>query len=127
LRADKEGRPPEHHDGGEYCPRYARWKDLRARKSDLYGAASLAPEDERMDMNDPTAEVEQEELLKLIDERLPVEMRRPFLCMRGGQHVPKAIRDQVEVKVRVILAESGVELPADKKDRWVQDEVDRVA
>jgi hypothetical protein len=118
LRRDKYKRNPAcaacHNgtpcgkNGTEVCKKYSIWLKKNKAKSSL-----MEPNDITYisDENEPTTreestvgeEIETKEILAKIDEHLPVSLREPYLKMRDGVSVPKALRLEVEDKVKEIL------------------------
>lgn len=98
------------HPSGEFCARYLGWKKRNDAKANLSRPLDLDHiADEHESGTRAESEVEGDaqtrELLGLIDENLPVEMRATYLQMRAGKSVPKARRTAVERVIRQILGE----------------------
>lgn len=97
---------------GVVCVKYAAWKNLNQAKSGLMrplDLANICDERERRTRIQSTAsdDVEITEILHLIDEKLPVELRTTYLQMRDGVSIPKAKRTEVEQAVKDILREAN--------------------
>jgi DNA-directed RNA polymerase specialized sigma24 family protein len=93
---------------GNACEPYIAWRDRNAAKSNLMrplDLAHVADENERRTRLESTvvSDVETDEIVKLIDAKLSVELRSTYLQMRAGVSVPKVKRKQVEDAVRDII------------------------
>lgn len=100
---------------GEFCEPYKRWRDRNRTKTNLLLTCDLAEvndeSESRMRLASTVqADAEVTEIVQLLDERLPVELRRTMLQIRAGVKVPKYERTRVEEAVRDILSDAGVEL-----------------
>lgn len=95
--------PTEHPDGA-YCKRYREWRERNDRKMTLLGVPDPEKYTEAVNhRGDGAEDVELKEVLRLIDEKLPVELRADYLRMRSGASVPQAVREEVETAVREIV------------------------
>jgi DNA-directed RNA polymerase specialized sigma24 family protein len=79
------------------CKVYSEWRARNSAKANLMRPVALdrvADEKERRTRTDSTAEgdVQAAELKRLIDEKLPVELRADYLKMLGGVSIPPARR-----------------------------------
>jgi RNA polymerase sigma factor (sigma-70 family) len=100
------------HPSGAYCDKYVSWQQRNMRKQNVINPLDIS---NISDEKEPTTreessvldDVAQNELLKKIDERLPLELRSYYLQMRDGASVPKPKRLEVE---RVILSILGDDL-----------------
>jgi DNA-directed RNA polymerase specialized sigma24 family protein len=91
-------------EGAQWCERYRAWLGLNQAKANLASPLALdRVSDEWEPGGEAEEQVELEELLDLIDERLPVDLRGSYLQMRAGVSVPKARRLEVERAVIAIL------------------------
>ncbi len=104
--------PPCHRgewcEEGGPCSKYSAWKKRNAAKSNLMRPLDIEhvhDEHEPGTRTPSTVEddVQLQELLRMIDQDLPVELRQSYLQMRAGVSVPKARRLQVEKAVSEIL------------------------
>lgn len=129
LRRDKFRRndPPCHvchekqiangpgHEDGRICPKYASWRERNACKSNLMRPLDIenvaTEREERNRPSEVVAEAEKKEMLRIINRRLPVELRTSYLQMRDGVNLPKVRRRQVEEAVREIL-KGSLECPS---------------
>lgn len=99
------------HESGEFCPKYLEWRKRNDTKSSLMRPLDLDRiADERERNTRLPSDVEEtagvNEMVRLIDERLDVELRATYLQMRAGKAVPKSRRVQVENAVREILRDA---------------------
>jgi hypothetical protein len=106
-------------DGGP-CKVYSEWRARNSSKANLMRPIALdhvADERERRTRTESTVhgDVETAELKRLIDERLPVELRADYLKMLGGVTIPPARRRAVEAAVKGIL-KGELEWPANEDD-----------
>lgn len=93
---------------GEHCRKYRAWLRLNNAKANISSPLALdnvCDEKERRTRVESSSEqdVEIDELIKLVDSQLPVELRATYLQMRAGVSVPKPKRLQVERAVTEIL------------------------
>lgn len=101
--------PTEHADG-QICRRYKEWRARNDRKMMLLGVPDAEHVAEPVNhRGEGTDEVDLQEILRGIDERLPVELRADYLRMRAGEPISRVRREEVEGAVRDILRELGVE------------------
>jgi DNA-directed RNA polymerase specialized sigma24 family protein len=98
-------------DGGS-CDAYLAWNERQQKKSFVrnpVGLDSVSEENASTGRDSTVEEASHREMLRMIDEGLPVELRRTYLQMRAGvPNVSRSKREQVEVAVREIL---GASLP----------------
>jgi len=93
---------------GHYCEKYQVWLDRNLAKANIMRPLDLnyiSDEGEHKTKLDSTVceDVEIQELCRLVDEKLPVDLRAAFLQMRAGVSLPKAKRQEVELAVKEIL------------------------
>jgi DNA-directed RNA polymerase specialized sigma24 family protein len=95
------------HPSGEWCRHYLEWKKRNDAKASLQQPLGLerVPDERQGRASEVEEGVATAELLRLIDERLPVELRATYLQMRAGRAVPKARRLEVEEAVKGIVGE----------------------
>src|SRR5262249_54489962 len=113
CRPCHEGRPCG--EDGRCCRKYTEWADRQNAKTNLLLAVGM---DNVRDEHEPRmrtasaveTDAETNEILRLVDEKLPVEMRADLLKLRAGVHVGKQRRLNVIQAVSTILADAGVEL-----------------
>lgn len=119
LRRDKLRRndPPclSCHTGapcnsGSYCRRYSLWLNRNNAKASLarpLDIDNVSDERERRTQVAPSAEVDAEinELVALINEHLPVELREDYLRMKDGIAIPRARRAEILDAIRLIVGE----------------------
>jgi DNA-directed RNA polymerase specialized sigma24 family protein len=91
-------------------PKYKKWRARNAAKANLMRPLDIAHIQDEHERNMRTESIVEDtaqtrEMLRLIDERLPVELRSAYLRIRAGEHrqVTKQTRDRVEQAVREIL------------------------
>lgn len=98
----KEG-PTEHPDG-KICQKYKVWKKRNSTKSNLMKPVDIEKVEEPIERG-ATEQVELNELLQRIDDKLPIELRSAYLQMRAGLPVSKDRRKAVEDCVRSIMGD----------------------
>jgi DNA-directed RNA polymerase specialized sigma24 family protein len=96
------------HEDGQYCDKYITWRDRNLAKQNIMNPLDLSnicdEKESRTRMPSSVVEdVERSELLKRIDDELPVELRATYLQMRDGASVPKPKRLEVERAILNIL------------------------
>lgn len=99
------------HPSGEFCPKYLSWKRRNEAKANLQRPLDLEQvADHRQAHSAPGTDAVEcaglNEMLGLIDQHLPVDLRATYLQMRSGKSVPKSRRRAVEEAVKVILKDS---------------------
>lgn len=107
-RASGDG--PTEHEDGQLCEKYLTWKKRQERKAALmWGTQKESASDVATALGESHAEdaAQIEDVLRLIDESLDVELRGPYLMMRAGVAVPKSLRHRVETVIKEILEEAG--------------------
>lgn len=100
---------------GRPCSKHAAWLKRNTAKRNLHFGLSFdwtADEQEQSMRHEGTAEVDTEvaELLEVIDEALPVDVRRDLLKMRAGVSLPKPRREAVAQAVVAALRAEGYDL-----------------
>jgi hypothetical protein len=123
LRRDKLTRAdpcPRCHAGdpcgpdGTVCEVYARWAARNRAKAALARPVDLGevPPDRvpRTGESDVEARAEANELERVIDDHLPVELRADYLKLRAGQALPKVRRERVQEVVLDALEAAGLGL-----------------
>lgn len=103
---------------GDSCPKYRFWRERNQSKANLCSPISLdhiSDERERRTRANSTVEADAEigELLDRIDEKLPIELRQPYLQMRAGVSVPKPVRLKVERAIIEICGGAIEECPSE--------------
>jgi DNA-directed RNA polymerase specialized sigma24 family protein len=108
---------------GIVCLKYKLWKERQTRKR---STRRFVPLEKFNDEHEPRAKIkasaetdaETNEILRLIDEHLPVDLRAFWLQMRVGVQVSTDFRKQVEDEILRILSDNGLELelPWRRKD-----------
>lgn len=83
------------------CEKYRLWDERNSRKANLMRPLDL--QEEKVGNDCVTEKAERNELLRIIDENLPVELRGAYLKIRAGVSVSKSQREQVEQAIRGIL------------------------
>jgi DNA-directed RNA polymerase specialized sigma24 family protein len=96
------------HQDGKYCEKYIAWYRRNSAKQNLMHTIDISTITQDRETKTKIAdsavyEVEVRELVELVDEFLPAELRASLLQMRAGQPVPKARRLEVERAVQDIL------------------------
>ncbi len=96
------------HASGEFCRTYVEWKKRNDTKASLMQPLNLEYFANEENSREATAEdtVELNEMLRIIDEQLEVELRSTYLQMRAGKKVPKVRRLKVEQAVQEILRDA---------------------
>lgn len=118
LKRDKYCRPKppcltcaeniEGCDNGQPCARYLKWLKRNQAKKHLLAPLDIENISNERESNtriesSVLEDVERDELLQLIDIKLPVELRSNYLQMRAGAKLPKGKREEVEQAVLNIL------------------------
>lgn len=98
------------------CKKYVEWVDRNNAKANILKPLDInhvSDENERNAHVNSTVseEVEVEEIVRLIDEKLSMELRPTYLQMRTGMKVSRARREPVEQAIREILRGEDVCLP----------------
>jgi len=93
---------------GAYCNKYASWLQRNSAKANLMSPRDiehLSEEQESKARTESSVEqdAEQAELIRLVDEKLPIELRSVYLQMKAGVSVPKSKRRLVIQAVQDIL------------------------
>ncbi len=110
---DTCGRPPERSDHPEgFCQRYLDWRGRNEKKFALASPFDVSLTDvHRMTADDATTgDMEIDEILRLIRDRLPVADYGNWLRLRDGVHVPADARRKVVAQIKEILAELDLEI-----------------
>lgn len=110
CRACREGRncQPDGTHCKAYAAYYARNLARRALAQPVAMDSVADAQERRMKVQAGVEEaLEAGELSALIDSHLPIELRRHYLLMRDGKHVPRSLRTEVQREVRAILEEHG--------------------
>lgn len=103
-------------NGESVCSTYSKWLERNTRKANLAAGLPLDKIDDEKELSlrrPSTVETEAEtaEILRLIDERLPVELRSSWLKMRESIYLPRFKRQKVEEALLDILDDAGLPLP----------------
>ncbi len=86
------------------CERYERWsRRNRAKQQLMNRAAPSEPDESPATSVSTTADVETQEILELIDERLPISLRANYLRLKDGVVLPQEDADAVMGALREIL------------------------
>lgn len=97
--------------GAEGCAQFARWRVGQEKRGKVMRAVSVdrvAEHDGALTQQDTVADTAAgEELLRLIDERLPIDLRGDYLRMRAGVHVRQSRKELVREAVANILREAA--------------------
>lgn len=100
------------HESGVECKAYRRWRERNGRKSSLNRPRGLAVimgvAEPHTSPDEVVENAETAELLALIDEHLPLELRADYLRMRAGVQVPLLRRRQVDEAILGILLQAGI-------------------
>jgi len=96
------------HEDGQICSKYAKWRarnDAKANLARPLDIGLIADEHERNMRCQANVEesAEVDEAIRMVDEKLPVEMRADYLRMRAGEKLTKARRLKIEETVKAIL------------------------
>lgn len=92
------------HEGGKYCQPYLEWKQRNDTKKNLARPFDLeARETNKFDDADVPEEVHLKDMMRLIDDCLPLELRKTYLKILAKQHVPTADRQRVREAIKVII------------------------
>ena len=94
------------HEDRQYCSKYAAWLRRNVDKQNILCPMDITDHEGSYAAQDVADDVATEEILRIIDRKLPVELRAAYLQMRDGQQLPKATRDRVEQAVREIIQDS---------------------
>lgn len=117
LRRDKQMRndpPCNKCHAGNFCKqggckKYNEWYERNIAKCNVLNFVSmenLVGENNVIEQSDQETDVQISEILKIIDEKIPVDLRKYYLMMRDGVSVPKSKRLKVEEIVKEILKDS---------------------
>lgn len=96
------------HDTGDVCNAYKRWKEKNERKQSLAMTAA-GPCEDGTSWEGPASEDESpdiaaaNELRRLIDRELDLDLRADYLRMKDGAMVPKPRRKAVQAAIAAIL------------------------
>lgn len=101
-----------YHDKME-CSQYAGWINRNTAKQNLMQPIELSDvEDEREDRmklhETPDDIVMTSEIIKIIDQNLPTNMRKDWIMMRKGIKVPKPRRLKLQQEILTILGQHGI-------------------
>jgi hypothetical protein len=114
------------HEDGSVCPQFAAWWERRLTKGRLarpVGIDKVFVEGESRMKADSMVEteVEMQELIRLIDVQLPLELRADYLRLRAGEwaSIPIPRRRAVRHKVAEILREAGVDVDGEPDEQDV--------
>ena len=95
------------HEDRQYCSKYEAWLKRNMAKANLLSPLDITDHQARgLARENQEAEVETEEILRVIDIKLPASMRGDYLRLRDGQTLPKVRREEIENAVREIIKES---------------------
>lgn len=97
---------------GEKCQKYQGWQARNRAKKGLMNFDNLDwnREGELDSAPDVVDGVESNELFRLLDEKLPVKVRRHFLMLKAGLSVPKSEREAVIRECRRILLDDSASI-----------------
>lgn len=95
------------HGNGEYCDKYKAWKKRNSSKQNLMRPCDITSVSDKSIERDSDIinDVATQEMLELIDEKLPVELRQVYLQLRSGVSISKAKKKQLEIYIKDILSE----------------------
>jgi DNA-directed RNA polymerase specialized sigma24 family protein len=115
---------------GQHCTLYAQWKARNDAKWMINRGIPLDtadPDSEpRMSTTDHVESgLSADELSRLIDEELQVDLRHDYLRMLAGDKVEKRKRIVVQRAVTEILERHGVDVPAYGEDQGLAEETER--
>jgi DNA-directed RNA polymerase specialized sigma24 family protein len=93
------------HEPGPRCEAHKKWAVRQDRKKALQMTPQFDQElfDPGMPGDVTVEDAATKELLELVDQQLPVELRTSYLKMRAGVTIPPKRREQVEEAVREII------------------------
>ncbi len=96
------------HNDGNHCSRHLKWLKRNTTKKNILIPLDIDnishDRESRTRVESSVLEdVACDELLQIIDRKLPIELRATYLQMRDGVHVPKNKRQEVENAVLDIL------------------------
>lgn len=96
------------HPDGHYCSKYENWRKRNLSKQNIMNPLDISNISDERETNTRTKSgvlenIEYEELMRQIDDKLPVELRAAYLQMVQGESVPKSKRLEVEQAVLAIL------------------------
>lgn len=95
------------HGNGEYCDKYKAWKKRNSSKQNLmrpYDISSVSDKSIEKESN-IIHDVATQEMLELIDEKLPIDLRQVYLQLMSGISISKAKKKQLEIHIKSILLE----------------------
>jgi DNA-directed RNA polymerase specialized sigma24 family protein len=100
------------HENKQYCEKYQAWLKRNFIKQNIITPLDISNICDEHEANTRTEssiveDIARDELLALVDMKLPVELRRIYLQMQAGESVPKAKREQVERAVLDILKDNS--------------------
>ncbi len=99
---------------GTLCKRYSQWSERNRSKVSLMQTLDLRdrPEARESDAETPVLDkVEYDDLVRLLDEKLPVELRSAYVRMLDGASVECVTKRKVRQAVADIMREAGIEPP----------------
>jgi DNA-directed RNA polymerase specialized sigma24 family protein len=96
------------HEDRKYCKAYEAWLNRNSRKQNIMNPLDIAYISDEAEPNTRrestvVEDIEKDELLRIIDMKLDVELRQVYLQMQAGATVPKAKREAVQKAVLEII------------------------
>jgi len=83
------------HSNKEHCEQFMEWKERNARKANISAPQSIPSNYDSSSDPKPLDGLCNEELMDLIDEKLPISLRKTYLKLRDGIRVPNSEREKV--------------------------------
>jgi hypothetical protein len=110
ILADERGEPGPHD--GEFCERYAAWQKRNRRKMDLSSSYQTNEEVSHAVIDDGAEQVEINEILQIIEERLDDGHKPIWHGMRDGQKYlcPDKREDCVDAIGRILVDSGHIDL-----------------
>ena len=109
----KDGDICEAYVNKDDCELYRNWMNRNGAKRNLMNTIDIdnidtTSEQKFVEFNDITDDIEQDRILHLIDEKLPIALRPAYLKMRAGVKLPKSLREELRIELAIIMEENGI-------------------
>lgn len=94
------------HEDRRYCKKYLKWYNRNSTISNISSALSIDNIDDRKEKSTfytDNFNLETDEILEKIDNKLPVNMRRTYLQVKEGLKVSRLKKQELELEIMNIL------------------------
>jgi DNA-directed RNA polymerase specialized sigma24 family protein len=106
---DKKTNGMTEHPDGNFCEKYKAWKERNKTKANLACHTSIDKCGENKYETDFLGKLTREELLNIIDSKLPANLRADYLKMFHSEvKVPKKRREEIIKTIKGFLSETEV-------------------